>query len=370
VTSHAFHSPMMDAIVAPYKKVVESVKLNAPRIPIISTVTAEWLKDEEADLFEILERSPARHGALRASREVRMERCRPCDARSGSAHTATTLARQQSSDNKKQAAVPSLGDSAGNGNELTQLLKAVGGLWQSGVLIDWKQILRAEERRSHLHADVCLRARSALGGSRGAWPPGGHAMRARRSKHLCRSVGRNLSPKDRSSSRSRPVGRKLRSWNWLKRARGDLPRDGSRFALPHAGSDLAEQEVRVKISFRQLNEELPNLDKLADHILPHWNAGGVRSCAASRDSGSEAGMTPAVNALEDAPELKKVFGAQARIVKEKVDDMTPATAGMVRCLCEALHARRPPRARPSRRRTASRWPTRAWSPASSRRPRS
>jgi glutamate-1-semialdehyde aminotransferase len=30
-----------------------------------------------------------------------------------------------------------------------------------------------------------------------------------------------------------------------------------------------------------------------------------------------------VNALEDAPELKKVFGAQARIVKEKVDDMTP-----------------------------------------------
>jgi acyl carrier protein len=26
----------------------------------------------------------------------------------------------------------------------------------------------------------------------------------------------------------------------------------------------------VKISFRQLNEEVPNLDKLADHILPHW----------------------------------------------------------------------------------------------------
>jgi acyl carrier protein len=25
----------------------------------------------------------------------------------------------------------------------------------------------------------------------------------------------------------------------------------------------------VKISFRQLNEELPNLDKLADHFLPH-----------------------------------------------------------------------------------------------------
>jgi acyl carrier protein len=29
----------------------------------------------------------------------------------------------------------------------------------------------------------------------------------------------------------------------------------------------------VKISFRQLNEEVPNLDKLADHILPHWKSG-------------------------------------------------------------------------------------------------
>ncbi|MCA1480864.1 aminotransferase class III-fold pyridoxal phosphate-dependent enzyme, partial [Bradyrhizobium sp. NBAIM08] len=35
------------------------------------------------------------------------------------------------------------------------------------------------------------------------------------------------------------------------------------------------------------------------------------------------GASSSINALEDAPELKKVFGAQARISKEKVDDMTP-----------------------------------------------
>ncbi|MBK9194093.1 MAG: hypothetical protein IPO17_03705 [Flavobacteriales bacterium] len=60
--------------------------------------------------------------------------------------TATTLARQQSSDPKKQAAVSSLADSAGSGNELTQLLKAVGGLWQSGVLIDWTKFYEREQR--------------------------------------------------------------------------------------------------------------------------------------------------------------------------------------------------------------------------------
>ncbi|MEZ4808122.1 MAG: phosphopantetheine-binding protein [Flavobacteriales bacterium] len=35
---------------------------------------------------------------------------------------------------------------AGNGNELAQLLKAVGGLWQSGVLIDWNNFYEREER--------------------------------------------------------------------------------------------------------------------------------------------------------------------------------------------------------------------------------
>jgi hypothetical protein len=78
----------------------------------------------------------------------------------------------------------------------------------------------------------------------------------------------------------------------------------------------------VKISFRQLNEEVPNLDKLADHILPHWN-GGSGGCRGDHGDPLLHQQLPTVNAFEDAPELKKVFGAQARIVKEKVDDMTP-----------------------------------------------
>jgi acyl transferase domain-containing protein len=32
-TSHAFHSPMMDAMVVPYERVVDDIRLNAPRIP-------------------------------------------------------------------------------------------------------------------------------------------------------------------------------------------------------------------------------------------------------------------------------------------------------------------------------------------------
>ncbi|MFZ1693421.1 MAG: beta-ketoacyl synthase N-terminal-like domain-containing protein, partial [Flavobacteriales bacterium] len=104
VTSHAFHSPMMDAIVEPYKKVVGSVKLSAPRIPIVSTVTAEWLKDDEATSSKYW--SDHLRATVRFAQAVKFAWT---DAdrvmlEVGPRTTATTLARQQSTDNKKQAA--------------------------------------------------------------------------------------------------------------------------------------------------------------------------------------------------------------------------------------------------------------------------
>lgn len=47
-TSHAFHSSMMDAVVEPFGKAVAALSLQAPRIPIMSTVSGEWLGAEQA----------------------------------------------------------------------------------------------------------------------------------------------------------------------------------------------------------------------------------------------------------------------------------------------------------------------------------
>ena len=71
--------------------------------------------------------------------------------------TATTLARQQSSDLKKQTAVSSLSDQVGDGAESALLLKAVGGLWQSGIAIDWSRFYENEERRRGAHGVPCPR---------------------------------------------------------------------------------------------------------------------------------------------------------------------------------------------------------------------
>ncbi|WKZ67917.1 MAG: amino acid adenylation domain-containing protein [Flavobacteriales bacterium] len=323
VTSHAFHSPMMDAIVEPYRKVVEGVKLSAPRIPIVSTVTADWLKDDEATspkywsdhLRATVRFAQAVKFAWSDADRVMLE--------VGPRTTATTLARQQSADTKKQVAVASLGDSAGNGNELTQLLKAVGGLWQSGVLIDWNKFYEREERcRISMPTYAFERIRHWVDPV-AMVADGGRAVASTAIEAPVPNSGdANLSPKEALIAQIKHL---LEESSGLELAEVSneetfLEMGLDSLFLTQVATSLSKK-FGVKISFRQLNEEVPNLDKLADYILPHWN-GGTSSAAASGTS-QAASAAPAVNALEDAPELKKVFGAQARISKEKVDDMTP-----------------------------------------------
>lgn len=322
VTSHAFHSPMMDAIVAPYKKVVESVKLNAPRIPIISTVTAEWLKDEEAisskywsdHLRATVRFAQAVKFAWSDADRVMLE--------VGPRTTATTLARQQSSDAKKQAAVSSLADSAGNGNELTQLLKAVGGLWQSGVLIDWSKFYEREQRhRISLPTYAFERVRHWVDPV-AMVADGGRAVASTTIEAPVPNEGdANLSPKEALIAQIKHL---LEESSGLELADASpdetfLEMGLDSLFLTQVATSLSKK-FGVKISFRQLNEDLANLDKLADHILPLWSSAAASSSA--NGAAPSASPVPTTSALEDAPELKKVFGAQARIVKEKVDDFT------------------------------------------------
>lgn len=322
VTSHAFHSPMMDAIVAPYKKVVESVKLNAPRIPIISTVTAEWLKDEEAvsakywsdHLRATVRFAQAVKFAWSDADRVMLE--------VAPRTTATTLARQQSSDSKKQAAVSSLSDSAGNGNELTQMLKAVGGLWQSGVLIDWSKFYEREERRRISMPTYAFERIRHWVDPVAMVADGGRAIASTTIEAPVPNGGdANLSPKESLIAQIKHL---LEESSGLELADANpeetfLEMGLDSLFLTQVATSLSKK-FGVKISFRQLNEEVPNLDKLADYILPHWN-GGAAAVRADDHRPQPAATT--TSAFEDAPELKKVFGAQARIVKEKVDDMTP-----------------------------------------------
>jgi amino acid adenylation domain-containing protein len=47
-TSHAFHSAMMDRVLAPFREHVAQVRRQPPRLPLVSTATGDWLQAEQA----------------------------------------------------------------------------------------------------------------------------------------------------------------------------------------------------------------------------------------------------------------------------------------------------------------------------------
>ncbi|MEH2127448.1 MAG: aminotransferase class III-fold pyridoxal phosphate-dependent enzyme [Nostoc sp.] len=146
-TSHAFHSPMMDSIIAPFAEVVAKVKLSPPQIPFVSTVTADWITAQQA--------TDPMYWATHLRQTVRFaegvqtlwQQPERLLLEVGPRITTTTLARQQAKDIKQQIAIPSLGDNAENEAEWTALLKAVGQLWLAGVSIDWSNFYQRETRQ-------------------------------------------------------------------------------------------------------------------------------------------------------------------------------------------------------------------------------
>ncbi len=132
-TSHAFHSAMMDPVVAPFAELVKGVTLHAPKIRFVSTLTGTWITDEQAVDPE--------YWAAHVRATVRFSDALHCISGSphlllecGPGQTLTQLARQHPSRSAAGSAIPSLADST---DENVSLHAAVGQLWVAGASIDW-----------------------------------------------------------------------------------------------------------------------------------------------------------------------------------------------------------------------------------------
>jgi amino acid adenylation domain-containing protein len=144
-TSHAFHSPMMMPVVAPFTQLVENVRLSPPLTPFISSVTGDWITEEQATnphywgehllkpvRFADGIQTLCQHQPNSILLEV------------GPRQTLTTLARQNSL--PSTTTIASLGSSSEDNGEWKFLLQAIGQLWLAGVTIDWVEFYRDEQR--------------------------------------------------------------------------------------------------------------------------------------------------------------------------------------------------------------------------------
>jgi len=136
-TSHAFHSAMMDSIVAPLTAQAEQFDLAAPAIPYVSTVTGDWITPDDAsspDYWGRHSREPVRFGDALATLvgggittliEV------------GPGAALSTFALAGAAKEPAGLIVRSLPGADREQGDLATLLDSAGRLWSAGASLDF-----------------------------------------------------------------------------------------------------------------------------------------------------------------------------------------------------------------------------------------
>ena len=134
VTSHAFHSAMMDPILGAFEERLRAITLRPPRMPYLSNVTGTWIRPEEAT-------DPAywaRHlrGTVRFADNLSELLHNPANllVEVGPGNVLATLARQQGGSAAK--AYSSLPHRLDTTSALRFALTTLGHLWTQGVNFD------------------------------------------------------------------------------------------------------------------------------------------------------------------------------------------------------------------------------------------
>ena len=145
-TSHAFHSEMMEPILAPFVQILETIQLESPRFRFISSVTGEWVTAEQATSPSYWSRHLRQTVRFSAGISQLLEEFEGVFLEVGPGQTLTTLTTQHLEPESKQQVLRSLQHPQESQSDVAFLLEVLGQLWLAGVDIDWSGFYSHEQR--------------------------------------------------------------------------------------------------------------------------------------------------------------------------------------------------------------------------------
>ncbi|MBW4933391.1 polyketide synthase [Marinobacter sp. F4206] len=136
-TSHAFHSPAMDAATEAFIQRLEDVTLNPPQLPFISCVTGDWVTDQQAtDIHYWADqiRQPVQFlkgcQTLGTLKNLVILECGPQSTVSG-------MALQNLDDKSDLAMIPLVSAAGEPDKELASFVRGLGQAWCAGLPVEW-----------------------------------------------------------------------------------------------------------------------------------------------------------------------------------------------------------------------------------------
>jgi acyl transferase domain-containing protein/SAM-dependent methyltransferase len=149
-TSHAFHSSMMDPILAEFEQLVERVRLSTPQIPFVTTLTGEWADERvtQPAYWSAQVRSTVRFAdAVRALGHRASPVRDPVFLEVGPGNTLVTFASEAAKmEGRQSLGVACLKGPHDARSDTDVMLTSLGQLWATGVDIDWDGFHRNERR--------------------------------------------------------------------------------------------------------------------------------------------------------------------------------------------------------------------------------
>ncbi len=172
VTSHAFHSPMMDPILEPFAECVARVQLREPRIPYVSCVTGTWIQPSEATDPTYWSRHMRECVRFAAGVQALTENHSRVLLEVGPGNTLSSLAKRNTGFAAEEIIVSSLAGGYSGAGDSAQLMEALGTLWTAGVQPEWKAVHAGERRQRVAHlARILAQSASATGSTRRNFRP-------------------------------------------------------------------------------------------------------------------------------------------------------------------------------------------------------
>jgi acyl transferase domain-containing protein len=145
-TSHAFHSKMMEPILAEFGRKAEQTDLRAPKIPILSSVTGAWIDSAEIakpgywvkNLRDTVRFSDCVGELAKESDRILLE--------VGPGNALGTSAWQHTGGSEQRLVLSTMRHPLEKNSDLAFLLNTLGRLWLAQVEIDWSAFYKNERR--------------------------------------------------------------------------------------------------------------------------------------------------------------------------------------------------------------------------------
>ncbi|MGH9335277.1 MAG: type I polyketide synthase, partial [Vicinamibacteria bacterium] len=145
-TSHAFHSSMMESILARFEEKVRGISMRAPKIPFVSNVTGRWIEAERATAADYWSQHLRSAVRFYQGVETLLAEGSPVLVEVGPGNTLASLARQLPQKEEAPTVVTTIRHPKESRDDRAFFLGAMGRLWLAGTHIEWSRVYERERR--------------------------------------------------------------------------------------------------------------------------------------------------------------------------------------------------------------------------------